>query len=87
MSASAARPTTEEELRAVTVGELRPLPGPILLADYDPNWLAQFEREAKRISAVLGPGAADRARRLYRDPRPGRQAIIDILLVVEDATD
>lgn len=81
-------PTSEEELRAVTVGELQPLSGPISLADYDPNWPAQFESEARRIGAVLG----DRVLRIEHvgsTSIPGLAAkpIIDILLVVEDATD
>jgi precorrin-6B methylase 2 len=29
-------PMTEAEIRAAVVGELKPLEGPILLADYDP---------------------------------------------------
>jgi GrpB-like predicted nucleotidyltransferase (UPF0157 family) len=81
-------PTTEEELRTATVGELQPLSGPIVLADYDPNWPAQFEREAERVRAVLG----DRVLRIEHvgsTSIPGLAAkpIIDVLLVVQDATD
>jgi GrpB-like predicted nucleotidyltransferase (UPF0157 family) len=80
-------PTTEEELRAVTVGDLQPLSGPILLTDYDPNWPAQFEREAERIGAVLGHRVL-RIEHVGSTSVPGLAAkpIIDILLVVEDAT-
>jgi GrpB-like predicted nucleotidyltransferase (UPF0157 family) len=81
-------PTTEEELRAVTVGELKPLSGPILLVDYDPNWPAQFEREAARVRAVLG----DRTLRIEHVGSTSirglaAKPIIDILLVVKDVTD
>jgi hypothetical protein len=30
-------PLTEEQLRAVTIGEMAPLAGPIEIADYDPD--------------------------------------------------
>ena len=43
---------TEDELRAVTIGEPTPLAAKI--ADYDPSWPALFEREAARIRAALG---------------------------------
>jgi GrpB-like predicted nucleotidyltransferase (UPF0157 family) len=46
--------TREEEIRAYTVGELRPLTGPIVICDYDPSWPSLFEREAARIRAALG---------------------------------
>jgi GrpB-like predicted nucleotidyltransferase (UPF0157 family) len=80
--------TTEEQLRAVTVGELQPLSGPILLADYDPNWPAQFEREAARVRAVLGARVL-RVEHVGSTSVPGLAAkpILDILLVVKDATD
>jgi GrpB-like predicted nucleotidyltransferase (UPF0157 family) len=45
---------TEAEIRAVTVGELKPLAGPIALYDYDPEWASAFEREAQRIRGILG---------------------------------
>jgi GrpB-like predicted nucleotidyltransferase (UPF0157 family) len=81
-------PTTEEELRAVTVGELQPLSGPILLVDYDPNWPAQFEGEATRVRAVLGARVL-RIEHVGSTSIPGLAAkpIIDVLLVVADATD
>src|ERR1700686_2461293 len=52
--ASPRLPTTEEEMRATTIGELTPLAGPIYIADYDPEWPRLFEREATRIRAALG---------------------------------
>jgi GrpB-like predicted nucleotidyltransferase (UPF0157 family) len=45
---------TAEEIRAYTLGELKPLTGPIVLADYDPEWASSFEREATRIRGILG---------------------------------
>ncbi len=79
---------TEEQIRAVTVGELVRWSGPILIVDYDPEWPARFEREAVRIRAVLG----DRALQIDHigsTAVPGLAAkpIIDILLVVADSAD
>ena len=81
-------PTTEEQLRAVTVGELAPLVGHILLVDYDPEWPQLFEREAERIYAALG----DRVHLLEHvgsTSVPGLAAKprIDMLLVVADSSD
>jgi hypothetical protein len=39
---------TEEQIRAVHVGALRPLVQPIQIADYDPEWPRLFEREVAR---------------------------------------
>ncbi|HEU5367075.1 MAG TPA: GrpB family protein [Ktedonobacterales bacterium] len=82
------QPLTEEQLRAVQVGELVPLNGPVQLADYDPAWPGLFEREAGRVRAALGervlllehvgstsvPGLAAKPR-------------IDMLLVLADSSD
>ena len=80
--------TTEARLRAVTIGALSPLTGPIELADYDPAWPSWFEDEATRIRAALG----DRVLRLEQvgsTAVPGLAAkpIIDILLVVADSSE
>jgi GrpB-like predicted nucleotidyltransferase (UPF0157 family) len=45
---------TEEQLQAIHVGEYKPLNGPVLIVDYDPQWPALFELEAGRIRAALG---------------------------------
>ncbi len=79
---------TEEELAASHVGPLKPLAGPIRLAEYNPEWPAWFEREARRIRAALG----DRVLMLDHvgsTSVPGLAAKprIDILLVVEDSAD
>ena len=47
-------PMTEEQIRSVQVGELKPLVGPIQVVDYDPAWPGLFEREAERVRATLG---------------------------------
>lgn len=78
----------EDDLRAVTIGELRPLAGQIELADYDPSWPVMFAREAARIRAAL----ADRLLLLEHvgsTAVPGLAAKpkIDILLVVESSAD
>ncbi len=86
--ATAHVPLTEEQLRAAHVGELVPLNGAILLADYSPEWPRLFEREAARVRSALGervlllehvgstsvPGLAAKPR-------------IDMLLVVPDSSD
>ena len=81
-------PMTEEEIRAAVVGELKPLDGPILLADYDPAWPALFEREAARIRVALG----DTARLVEHAgstsvPGLAAKPIIDIVLGVPDSAD
>jgi GrpB-like predicted nucleotidyltransferase (UPF0157 family) len=53
-------PRTEEEIRAYTIGELKPLSSRILIVEYDPHWPDLFAREADRISvAAREPGVAD----------------------------
>jgi len=79
-------PTTEDELRAVTIGELKPQVGPIELVDHDPSWAGLFERESARIREALG----DRVRLLEHvgsTSVPGLAAkpIIDVLLVLADS--
>lgn len=45
---------TEDQIRAATIGELKPLEGPIQVVDYDSRWPELFEREAMRIRGALG---------------------------------
>ena len=76
----------EEYLRTHTLGELKPLSGPIRLVDYDPEWPRRFEFEARRIRSALG----DRALRVEHAGStsvPGLPAkpIIDIVLAVADS--
>jgi GrpB-like predicted nucleotidyltransferase (UPF0157 family) len=79
-------PLTDEEIRAATIGELQPLSGPIALAEYDPEWLRLFEREAARIMTALGEGALQ-IEHVGSTSVPGLAAkpIIDIILVVADS--
>jgi GrpB-like predicted nucleotidyltransferase (UPF0157 family) len=81
-------PTTEEYLEKVTVGNLQPHNAPITLVDYDPRWPKLFEREADRIRSVLGDLVL-RVEHVGSTSVPGLCAkpIIDILLVVPDASD
>ena len=81
------KPLSEEYLQKHTVGELRPLSGPILLVDSDSTWRHQYEEEAQRILTALG----DRALRIEHvgsTSVPGLLAkpIIDIALVVAESS-
>jgi GrpB-like predicted nucleotidyltransferase (UPF0157 family) len=81
-------PYTDEEIRAVTIGDVPEHNATIQLAEYDPQWPALFEREAERIRGALGKKA-----RLVEHTGstsvPGLVAkpIIDIVLVVPDSSD
>jgi GrpB-like predicted nucleotidyltransferase (UPF0157 family) len=81
-------PLTEDQIRAATIGELKPLSGSIRLVDYDPQWPELFEREADRIRDVLGNQAL-RIEHVGSTSVPGLVAkpIIDMLLVVADSAD
>ena len=81
-------PTSEERLRAVTVGPRVPHEAPIALAEYDPTWPRLFECEAAKIRAVLGDFAL-RIEHVGSTSVPGLAAkpIIDIVLVVKDSAD
>ncbi len=79
---------SEEALRAVTIGELAVLAGPVTLVDYDPGWPALFEHEARRIRAALG----DLVRLVEHAgstsvPGLAAKPIIDIVLAVPDSSD
>jgi GrpB-like predicted nucleotidyltransferase (UPF0157 family) len=81
-------PMTEQQLRAVTVGEPTRLSGPVELVAYDPAWPRLFAREADRIRAALG----DRVLLLEHvgsTSVPGLAAKpwIDMVLVVADSAD
>ena len=83
-----AQATSEESMRAVTIGELQVLGGPVHLDDYDPEWPAPFEREAARIRSVLGA----RVRRLEHAGSTSvsglaAKPIIDVVLAVLDSSD
>jgi GrpB-like predicted nucleotidyltransferase (UPF0157 family) len=82
-------PTTEEQLRAITVGgEPQQLNAPVTLSAYDPQWPRLFEREAERIRQALGERALV-LEHAGSTAVPGLAAkpIIDIVLVVDDSAD
>jgi GrpB-like predicted nucleotidyltransferase (UPF0157 family) len=81
-------PLTESDIRAVTVGELTPLNGQVLIADYDPRWPFLFALEATKLRTALG----SRALQIEHTgstavPDLPAKPIIDILLVVADSAD
>ena len=82
------RTTTEDELRAVTVGEPQRLDGTISLAEYEPAWPAQFAVEADKIRGALGERAL-LLEHVGSTSVPGLAAkpILDILLVVANSAD
>jgi GrpB-like predicted nucleotidyltransferase (UPF0157 family) len=79
---------SDEELQELFVDDLKPHNAPITLTEYDPEWPGLFDREARRIRAVLGGGAL-RVEHVGSTSVPGLAAkpIIDILLVVADSAD
>jgi GrpB-like predicted nucleotidyltransferase (UPF0157 family) len=81
-------PSSEEEIRNHTIGELKPLCSRILIVNYDPHWPELFAREADRIRFVLGSGAL-RIEHAGSTSVPGLAAkpIIDLLLVVADSAE
>ena len=87
-TAGTRQPTSEEEIRAYTVGDLRPHAAPIRLVDYDPAWPTLFEREERRIRATLG----DKVLRLEHTgstsvPGLAAKPCIDITMIVPDSSD
>ncbi|MFZ0892858.1 MAG: GrpB family protein [Thermoplasmata archaeon] len=79
---------SEEHLREVTVGPLRPHNAPVQLVEYDPNWPKHFAREEQRIRTALGARAL-RIEHVGSTSVPGLMAkpIIDVLLVVASSSD
>jgi GrpB-like predicted nucleotidyltransferase (UPF0157 family) len=80
-------PDRDEQLRAVTIGELKPLTGRLELREYDPQWPLSFDREAEKIRTALGDRALS-VEHVGSTAIPGLSAkpIIDILLVVADSS-
>ncbi len=79
-------PLTEAQIRAATIGELRPHAAPILLAEYDERWPRLYRREESRIRAALGDRALQ-VEHVGSTAVPGLAAkpVIDIVLVVADS--
>ena len=87
-TAGTRKPSSEEEIRAYTVGDLKPHAAPIRLVDYDPAWPALFEREERRIRAALG----DRVLRIEHTgstsvPGLAAKPCIDMTMIVPDSSD
>lgn len=81
-------PRSDEELQAVTVGELVPYATKVMVADPSPEWPAWYAREEERIRAALG----DRVilvEHCGSTSVPGLPAkpLIDIVLAVPDSAD
>jgi GrpB-like predicted nucleotidyltransferase (UPF0157 family) len=87
-SARGRGPHTEEEIRAHTVGEVKPLIEPIQIVDCDPAWPQLFAREAAKVRNALG-AAALRVEHVGSTSVPGLAAkpIVDMLLEVADSAD
>ncbi len=81
-------PTSEDEIRAYTVGDIQPHAAPINLVDYDPAWPALFEREEQRIREALGDQVV-RLEHTGSTSVPGLAAkpIIDMTLIVPNSAD
>jgi GrpB-like predicted nucleotidyltransferase (UPF0157 family) len=80
--------TSDEQLRAVTIGEPEVLSGPVELVEYDPAWPSLFEHEATRIAAALDERALQ-LEHVGSTSVPGLVAKprIDIVLAVADSAD
>ncbi len=81
-------PLTEEQIQAAYVEGAQASTGPIVIAEYDPEWPRLYEREAERIRAALG-GRVVLLEHAGSTSVPGLAAkpLIDILLVVPDSSD
>jgi GrpB-like predicted nucleotidyltransferase (UPF0157 family) len=80
--------STEDRLRAVTIGGVQRLDSQIRLIEYDSDWPRLYEREAERLRSVLG----DRVLQLEHvgsTSVPGLCAkpLIDMLLVVTNTAE
>ena len=85
---SAREPTrTDEDLAAITVGEVRLHDAPVTLAEYDPAWPDRYDSLAREIGDALGDGAVT-IEHVGSTSVPGLVAkpIIDIVLVVADSS-
>src|SRR6266542_5814649 len=81
-------PLTEEQIRAATIGELKPHDATVFLSEYDPDWPHLYLREAARIRSVLGDRVVG-LEHVGSTSVPGLAAkpIIDMVLVVRDSSD
>ncbi|MGE5567732.1 MAG: GrpB family protein [Rhodospirillales bacterium] len=72
---------SEEYLREHTIGELKPLAGPVVIVDYDPEWPRLFQHHAAKIRTAMGERAL-RIEHVGSTSVPGLPAkpVIDIVL-------
>lgn len=80
--------TTDEYLRAATVGERKPLNSTIHLAPYDPDWRSQFLLHANRVRDALAEKVL-LLEHVGSTSVPGLPAkpVIDMVLAVSNAAD
>ena len=78
----------DEQLRANTIGDRKPLNDTIRLVPYDLAWPTQFARYANEIVEALGDKVV-RIEHVGSTSIPGISAkpIVDLVLVVEDSSD
>jgi GrpB-like predicted nucleotidyltransferase (UPF0157 family) len=76
----------EDELRAVTIGELKPYATKVVVTEYDPRWPEWFATNKSKIEAALGQIALS-VEHTGSTSVPGLPAkpIIDVLLQVPDS--
>ena len=81
-------PMTEDQILAVTIGELQPLNSTIYLAPYDPAWPSLFNQLKKRIEEALIDTVLV-LEHVGSTSVPGLSAkpVIDIVLAVADSSD
>jgi GrpB-like predicted nucleotidyltransferase (UPF0157 family) len=79
---------SDEYLRQVTIGELKPLNGTVLLATYDTRWPSRYEVLASRVRRALGERVA-LLEHVGSTSVPGLAAkpIIDMVLSVANSAD
>ena len=80
--------TSEEYMRAVTIGERVPHRAEVELVEYDPKWPELYRLEEDKIRRALGDGALS-IEHAGSTSVPGLAAkpVIDIVLEVADTTD
>ncbi len=81
-------PTTEEQLRAVTIGEMSVLNGAILLEPYNPEWPSRYAALESQIRDALGAKVV-LIEHVGSTSVPGLSAkpIIDMVLAVPHSAD
>lgn len=78
---------TEEEYAKIHLAPVTEHNGPIELTPYDPAWAAQYEAEAAKVRAALGPDVDVNHVGSTSIPGIAAKPIIDMLLVVADSAD